>query len=158
MPRPFQPAFGSSIRPADVTRVESQRVRHAQRQRLHLTVLRHQDEERVGVDVAGQHDVLPETERVVVIDVGQIQHVGAEHPAAALERGAGLRVHGPPFGALLTGGRRSVQHLALAAVEAEDLMDAAPVLPDHAVAVDGHASRIRQRGLRRRRHVDLGLA
>ena len=37
-------------------------------------------------------------------------------------------------------------------------MDAPPVLPDHAVAVYGHASRIWQRYLGWRRFIDLGLA
>src|SRR5207247_6437029 len=42
--------------------------------------------------------------------------------------------------------------------EAENLMTAAPVLPDLAVAVYGHASRIWQRYFRRRRFIDLGPA
>src|SRR2546428_7916461 len=93
----------------------------------------------------------------MVIDVSEIQHVCAEI-RFPLERGSGLGVCGPPLGALLTGGSRSVQHLALAAVEAQNLMDAPPVLPDYAVAVYGHASRIWQRDLRWRRFIDLGPA
>ena len=100
-----------------VSRVESQRVRHAQGQCLRLTVLRPEDPERVRVDVAFEQHVLPETARVVVIDVTQVQHVRAEI-RLPFERGAGLLVHGPPFRSLLAGGRRSVQDLALATVEA----------------------------------------
>src|SRR5207253_3582083 len=74
-----------------------------------------------------------------------------------LERGTGLRVHGPPLRALLPGGARSVQHLALAAIEAKNLMGAPPVLPHHAVRVDGHAARTGQRRFVRRRHVHLPL-
>src|SRR3989442_15857789 len=92
----------------------------------------------------------------MVIDVSQIQHVRAEI-RFPLERGSGLGVCGPSLGALLTGGSRSVQHLALAAVEAENLMDAPPVLPDDAVAVFGHTSRILQRYFRWRRFINLRL-
>src|SRR3989442_9027999 len=93
----------------------------------------------------------------MVIDVSQIQHVRAEI-RFPLERGSGLGVCGPSLGALLTGGSRSVQHFAFAAVEAQNFMDAPPVLPDHAVVVYGHASRIWQRYLGWRRFIDLGLA
>src|SRR5437870_7944905 len=93
----------------------------------------------------------------MVIDVSQIQHVRAEIRFPP-ERRSGLAVCGPSLGALLTCGSRSVQHLALAAVEADNLMDAPPVLPDDAVAVYGHASRIWQRYLGWRRFIDLGLA
>src|SRR6185503_6530789 len=64
----------------------------------------------------------------------------------------------PPFRALLPRRRRTIQHLALPAVEAEDLVDPAPVLVDDTIAVDGDASRIFQRGFRRWRDVDLCLA
>src|SRR5215510_14776610 len=53
-----------------VTSGESQRVRYAQGQRLHLAVLRYPGEEGIRVDVASHQDILPETEGVVVIDVG----------------------------------------------------------------------------------------
>src|SRR5262245_23356909 len=82
--RPHAATFPSGVwivdASIDVPRMESQRIRHAQRQRLHLSVLRPQDEERVRVDVAPQQNILPETERIVVIDVGEIQHVGAGLP------------------------------------------------------------------------------
>ena len=71
-------AVGIVDAPVDVPRMEPQRIRHAQRQRLHLSVLRPQDEERVRVHVAGQQDILPETEGIVVIDIREVQHVGAD--------------------------------------------------------------------------------
>src|SRR5262249_36288120 len=75
----------------------------------------------------------------------------------SLEFRAGLRVHGPSFGALLPGGGRSIQHFALAAIETQHLMSATPVLPDHAVAVYRDAAGTWQRHLVRRRHVHFGL-
>src|SRR5207302_1985323 len=89
--------------------------------------------------------------------LGHVQHVRAGIIGASLERGPGFRVDGPTFRAVLPGSVRSIQHLALAAVETQHLMSAPPVLPDEAVAVDGHASRTGQRHFVRRRHVDLRL-
>ena len=55
---------------------ESQRVRHAQRQRRHPAALRHHDEEQVCVDVAGQHHVLHD----VVIAAASVR--ASRRPAA----------------------------------------------------------------------------
>ena len=137
--------------------MESERIRHAQRQCLHLAVLRSHNPERIGVDVARQQDVLAETEGVVMIDVIEIQHVGAEI-RLAFERRTGLGVLGPPFRTLLTRCRRTIQYLALAAIETEDLVHASPVLPHNAVTVDRDASRVRQRRHRLRRLIHFGLA
>src|SRR5262249_57259770 len=109
------------------------------------------------VDVAREYDVLPEAERVVRIDLGHVQHVGAGIIGRSLEFRASLRVHRPAFRALLPRSSWSIQHLALAAVETQHLMSAAPVLPDDAVAVDRHAAGTWQWHLVRRRHVDLRL-
>ena len=53
-----------------VSRVESQRIWYAQRQRL--SGLRHHHKERVRIDVTGQDHVFPEAERVLPVDFGQI--------------------------------------------------------------------------------------
>src|SRR5438552_1214542 len=137
-------------------RVESLRVGNAQRQ--HLTGFRHHDEERVRVDVSGQDNVFAQTERIFPIDLRQIEHVGALILGSALERGTGRLVHSPSFGTVLSGGGRSVEHLALAAVEFQDFMGAAPVLPNRTIRSDRHTTRTGYPHLVRRRNVDLRLA
>src|SRR5262249_28840549 len=92
--------------------------------------------------------------------VGEIQHVGAGLPRwrRSFERRSRLGVHGPSLRTLLSGRRRTIENLALAAVEAEGLVDTAPVLVNNAVAVGCGASRIFYRTFRRWGDVDLGLA
>src|SRR5213594_1144099 len=136
--------------------VESLRVGNAQRQ--HLTGFRHYDEERVRVDVSGQNNVFAQPERVFPIDFRQIEHVGALILGSTLERGTGRFVHSPSFSTVLSGGGRSVQRLALAAVEFQDFMGAAPVLPNRTIRSDRHTARTGYPHLVRRRNVDLGLA
>src|SRR2546430_574708 len=137
-------------------RVESLGVRNAQRE--HLTGFRHHDEERIRVDVSGQNHVFAQTERVLSIDLRQIEHVSALILGSALERGTGRLVHSPSFSTVLSGGGRSVQRLALAAVEFQDFMGATPVLPNRTIRSDGHTARARYPHLVRRRNVDLRLA
>src|SRR5438094_278652 len=136
--------------------VESLRVGNAQRQ--HLAGFRHYDEERVRVDVPGQNNVFAQPERVLPIDLRQTEHIGALILGSALERGTRGLVHSPSFSAVLSGGGRSVQRLALAAVEFQDFMGAAPVLPNRTIRSDGHTARARYPHLVRRRTVDLRLA
>src|SRR5262245_57972041 len=114
-----------------MSRVESLRVGNSQRQ--HLTGFRHHHEERVRIYVSGQNNVFTEAERVLAIDLRQIEHVGALVLGSALERGTGRLVHSPSFSTVLSGGGRSVQRFALAAVELQNFMRAAPVLPNRTI-------------------------
>src|SRR5947208_6371167 len=85
-------------------------------------------------------------------------HVGALILGSALECGTGRLVHRPSFGTVLSGGGRSVEHLALAAVEFQDFMGAAPVLPNRTIRSDRHTARTGYPHLVRRRNVDFRLA
>src|ERR1051326_3987176 len=157
---PEAAAFPAGIWIVDASRgvpgVEPLRVRNAKRQ--HLTGLRHQDEERVGIDVAGQHDILTEAERVFPIHLIQIEHVCAGIFGPTLEQGARGFVHCPSFGTVLPGGGRSVGRFALAAVELENFMSAAPVLPYRTIGSDRDAARPRNPHHIWRRDVDFRLA
>src|SRR5437870_10227504 len=89
--------------------VESLRVGNAQRQ--HLTGFRHHDEERIRVDVSGQNNVFAQTERVLSIDLRQIEHVSALILGSALERGTGRLVHSPSLDRKST--RLNSSHVAI---------------------------------------------
>ena len=71
-----------------------------------------------------------------------------------------LAVNRPALWTVGPGGRRAVQHLAFAPIEARDVVGRSPVLPRHAFAVDLDAARAaRDRGIGiGRRGVDLRLA
>src|SRR5258706_12092710 len=123
-------------------REESHRVRDAQLDKL--PGLRDKSQQRIGIHRAGDGYILAKTQRVVSVNVRQVQKirvVGSVGGRYALERRARLQVNTPTFGAVLARRGRSIRHLALSTVEARHVVGATPVEPDDPAGVDAHTTR-----------------
>src|SRR6266581_5794129 len=138
--RPQRPALPARARIVDAPfgpfGEEADRIWNAQAHELAL----HQREHRV-VEVAGGHrHVLSEAERIELVHPGVIARLGAARIRHALELRSGQGIKRPALGAVLAGRGRTVEDLALAAVELSK-MAARERGPEDAVAIDVAAAR-----------------
>src|SRR5262249_59164465 len=99
-----------------------------------------QGEGRGGHMAGGGRHVRSQAERVGLIDPGVIASLSAAVGLDVLELRSGELVERPAFGAVLAGRGRSVEPLALAAIELAE-MAARQRRPENAVAADVAAAR-----------------
>src|SRR5690606_8457443 len=138
--RPSLPAERRVVdAPVHAALIEAERIRHTER--VPLTRLRIQREQRIGIRARRKRRVLAETRDVVLVDPVVIVEVGRDVGVAV--RRAGRLVERPALRAMRAVDRlRTVQHLALPAVEAREVAARRERGPHDTVRVDVDAARI----------------